>query len=259
MLLEERSGKSDLLINTHMNCLLSISPLKSSHDLKSFRKFFDHCGIQIRSLETLGVTSDTYGKLLCPLLLKLLPSDLVLEYNKLNSEFVVQNLMDFLAKELNSREESERQQTGVRGNPRLGRNYDWGTSYNTPIASPSTSAELINQSRKGRSSVYCIFSSGDYLSSDCRGTVLNVFDQAEKSVNSIAMEVKSLLYIDNCATSVDSVVELNTLREESQKILRKAKFDLWERKNNFLPEKNCHGCFRNRRSKRGISFGSPMG
>ncbi|GFR20121.1 hypothetical protein TNCT_27251 [Trichonephila clavata] len=50
------------------------------------------------------------------------------------------------------------------------------------------------------------------------------------------MKVKSLLYVDNCATSVNSVVELNTLREESQKILKKAKFDLWGRKNNFLPE-----------------------
>ncbi|GFR21008.1 DUF1758 domain-containing protein [Trichonephila clavata] len=167
MLLEERFGKSDLLINTHMNCLLSISPLKSSHDLKSFRKFFDHCQIEIRSFETLGVTSDTYGKLLCPLLLKL-PSNLVLEYNKLNSEFVLQNLMDFLGKELNSREKSERQQTEVRGNPRLDRNIDSGMSYNTPIASPSTAAELINHSRKpGKGSVYCTFCSGDHLSSDC--------------------------------------------------------------------------------------------
>ncbi|GFX58308.1 uncharacterized protein TNCV_204951 [Trichonephila clavipes] len=80
---------------------------------ESFRKSLDHCQIPIRSLETLGVTSDTYGKLLCPLLLKLLPTDLVLECNKLNNELVVQNLMDFSAKELHSREKSERQLSGV--------------------------------------------------------------------------------------------------------------------------------------------------
>ncbi|GFR21011.1 integrase catalytic domain-containing protein [Trichonephila clavata] len=51
------------------------------------------------------------------------------------------------------------------------------------------------------------------------------------------MKVKSLLYIDNCATSVNSVVELNTLREESPRILKKKdKFDPRGRKNNFLSE-----------------------
>ncbi|GFY48830.1 hypothetical protein TNIN_140601 [Trichonephila inaurata madagascariensis] len=64
------------------------------------------------------------------------------------NELVVQNLMDFLAKELYSREKSERQLSGAWGNSRLVRNYDPGTSYETPLVNPSTAEALINQPRK---------------------------------------------------------------------------------------------------------------
>ncbi|GFY43322.1 integrase catalytic domain-containing protein [Trichonephila inaurata madagascariensis] len=50
------------------------------------------------------------------------------------------------------------------------------------------------------------------------------------------MKLKSSLYIDNCVACVNSVAELNTFREESKKILKKAKSDLRGWKNNFLPE-----------------------
>ncbi|GFY44580.1 uncharacterized protein TNIN_435861 [Trichonephila inaurata madagascariensis] len=59
------------------------APLKNSNNLRSFRKFIDNCNVQLRSLNPLGVSSANYGKILCPMLLKLIPSDLVLDYNKL--------------------------------------------------------------------------------------------------------------------------------------------------------------------------------
>lgn len=84
-LLTERFGKRDILINSHLNNLLNIPPLRNSNDLIRFRTIVDKCQTQIRSLESLGVVSSTYGSILCPILLKLLPSDLVLAFNKIES------------------------------------------------------------------------------------------------------------------------------------------------------------------------------
>ncbi|GFY45233.1 transposon Ty3-G Gag-Pol polyprotein [Trichonephila inaurata madagascariensis] len=98
-LLKNRFANSEILIQAHMNKILSLQPLKNSYDLRSFRKFVDNCNIQLRSLNSLGVSSANYGKILCPMLLKLIPSDLVLDYNKLqqrDSGSDIQQLLSFL-------------------------------------------------------------------------------------------------------------------------------------------------------------------
>ncbi|RWS05185.1 hypothetical protein B4U79_08647, partial [Dinothrombium tinctorium] len=81
-LLKNRFGREDVVINAHMNKLLAIDPVKRSSEVKLLRRLYDECEVQIRSLETLGVTADTYGNLLCPILLKLIPDDIALEYSR---------------------------------------------------------------------------------------------------------------------------------------------------------------------------------
>ncbi|GFW42993.1 transposon Ty3-G Gag-Pol polyprotein [Trichonephila clavipes] len=75
-LLKNRFANPEILIQAHVNKILSLQPLKNSNDLRSFRKFVDNCNVQLRSLNSLGVPSANYGKILCPMLLKLIPSDL---------------------------------------------------------------------------------------------------------------------------------------------------------------------------------------
>ncbi|GBO30226.1 hypothetical protein AVEN_182015-1, partial [Araneus ventricosus] len=107
-LLKERFGRSDVLINTHLNNLLRIFPLKNSDDIVSFRKMFDNIQTEIRSLESLNVLKETYQNLLCPLLLKCLPPDLVLEYNKSmkSDKYEINELVDFLSIQLKAKERS---------------------------------------------------------------------------------------------------------------------------------------------------------
>ncbi|GBN98169.1 hypothetical protein AVEN_78940-1 [Araneus ventricosus] len=81
-LLEQRFGRKETLVNTHMSQLLEIPPLKRSNDVKSFRQLFDKVQIHIRSLESLGIKSDTFSTLLSPVILKSLTSDSVFEFNK---------------------------------------------------------------------------------------------------------------------------------------------------------------------------------
>ncbi|GFQ65761.1 integrase catalytic domain-containing protein [Trichonephila clavata] len=108
-LLKNRFANPEILIQDHMNKILSLQPLKNSNDLRSFRKFVDNCNVQLRSLNSLGVSSANYGKILCPMLLKLIPSDLLLDYNKLQqngSGSDIQQLLSFLTQSLTAREQT---------------------------------------------------------------------------------------------------------------------------------------------------------
>ncbi|GBO29392.1 hypothetical protein AVEN_84378-1, partial [Araneus ventricosus] len=104
---KDRFGRKDAIINSHMQKLLSVTPLKRSND--GLRQFFDMCQTQIRSLESLGVSFESFSTLLCPLILNCLPYDLVLEFNKETegSEYKLDKLLKFLNKEISARERAE--------------------------------------------------------------------------------------------------------------------------------------------------------
>ncbi|CAI5682672.1 unnamed protein product [Oreochromis niloticus] len=106
-LLQNRFGRKDVVISAHMSKLLNLTPVKKSSDVHALRQLYDECEIQIRSLESLGVVSESYGSLLCPILLKMIPDDIALEYSRQRNgdeEWKVSEMVTFLQKEVQSRE-----------------------------------------------------------------------------------------------------------------------------------------------------------
>ena len=106
-LLQNRFGRKDIVVSAHMSKLLNLTPVKRSADIMALRHLYDECEIQIRSLESLGVHSDTYGCLLCPVLLQLIPDDIALAYTRKSDpsgEWKVLELIQFLQNEVQSRE-----------------------------------------------------------------------------------------------------------------------------------------------------------
>ncbi|UYV78489.1 hypothetical protein LAZ67_16001717 [Cordylochernes scorpioides] len=100
-LLKKRFGKGERLIDVHMNNLLALKPLRVTKDVRAFRELYGRILVQIRSLESLGVVVESYGNLLCPLLLKLLPSDLKLElHREFTGAFSLGDLIEFLKRQL---------------------------------------------------------------------------------------------------------------------------------------------------------------
>ncbi|GFT67061.1 uncharacterized protein TNCV_4313311 [Trichonephila clavipes] len=63
-ILKDRFGRKDAIINSHMQKLLSVTPLKRSDDTKVLRQFFDMCQTQIRSLESLDVSFESFSNVL---------------------------------------------------------------------------------------------------------------------------------------------------------------------------------------------------
>ncbi|GFT08839.1 uncharacterized protein TNCV_2407001 [Trichonephila clavipes] len=56
--------------------------IQNPTDIVGLRNLYDRAGTQIRSLESLGVKGESYSNLLTPILLKQIPSELVLEFNR---------------------------------------------------------------------------------------------------------------------------------------------------------------------------------
>ncbi|UYV72361.1 hypothetical protein LAZ67_9002779, partial [Cordylochernes scorpioides] len=150
-LLKDRFGREDILISRHMNNLLSMRPLKTSSDVRTFRELFDNLSVQIRSLESLNLSIDVYGQLLCPIIIKLLPADLNLELNKeLPTGYVINDLITFLERQLTAREKSFRNEIGD-GNESTSKPKT--RFYNEkPIA---TASELLNSVHKSNECVFC--------------------------------------------------------------------------------------------------------
>ena len=75
-ILRRRFGNKQLIINKHMEQLLSIDAVTSQHDVKGLRHLYDIIEANVRSLDSLGVKAESYGSLLSSVLMNKLPSKL---------------------------------------------------------------------------------------------------------------------------------------------------------------------------------------
>ena len=105
-ILKKRYGDKSQIISKHMDTLLSTEAVTSAHNLKGLRHLHDTVESHIRSLKTLGVTSDSYGSLLSPVLLKKLPQDLRLIISRkiVGREMKLDELLELVEEELVARE-----------------------------------------------------------------------------------------------------------------------------------------------------------
>ncbi|GFQ73516.1 integrase catalytic domain-containing protein [Trichonephila clavata] len=108
-ILEDRFGRKELIVDYHMNRLLNLSPVRKSFDVIALRKLYDQLEINIRGLESLEIFPDSYSCLLFPIIMKAIPPDLALEYNKkhIEKQSQVTDLTTYLRGEVESRERTE--------------------------------------------------------------------------------------------------------------------------------------------------------
>ncbi|GFR00893.1 integrase catalytic domain-containing protein [Trichonephila clavata] len=108
-ILEDRFGIKELIVDYHMTRLLNLSPVRKSFDVIALRKPYDQLEINIRGLESLEIFPDSYSCLLFPIIMKAIPPDLALEYNKKHNEkqSQVTDLTTYLRGEVESRERTK--------------------------------------------------------------------------------------------------------------------------------------------------------
>ena len=75
-ILKKRFGQPQIIINAHMESLVKIAAVTSDSNLKRLRELYDQVEAHVRALQALGVESGSYGKLLIPLLIEKLQTNL---------------------------------------------------------------------------------------------------------------------------------------------------------------------------------------
>ncbi|GFX84237.1 DUF1758 domain-containing protein [Trichonephila clavipes] len=108
-ILENRFGRKELIVDFHMNRLLNLTPVRKSFDVIALRNLYDQLEINIRGLESLEISPNSYSCLLFLIIMKAIPPDLALEYNKKHNETQSQitDLIAYLRSEVESRERTE--------------------------------------------------------------------------------------------------------------------------------------------------------
>nr|XP_047140922.1 uncharacterized protein LOC124815987 [Hydra vulgaris] len=107
-ILKERYENKQNMISSHMRKLLSFERVHSLNKIEKLRHLLDNIEIQIRSLETLKITSEMYGPLLIPIILQKIPEELNLIINRQldkNSSWDILTIINILKSELRAREQ----------------------------------------------------------------------------------------------------------------------------------------------------------
>lgn len=76
--LRKRFGNPQLIVNCHMEALLSATAVSSQNDVQGLRKLHNSVEAHIRGLRALGVPAETYGGLLMSVLVNKLPPEVKL-------------------------------------------------------------------------------------------------------------------------------------------------------------------------------------
>ena len=74
-ILKKRFGNKQQIISKHMDILVNVEPVTSQYHLKTLHHLYDIVESNIRSLGSLGISSDSYGSILASVLIQKLPQD----------------------------------------------------------------------------------------------------------------------------------------------------------------------------------------
>ena len=108
-ILKKRFGNKQQIIAKHMDILLNLEAVTSSHNLRALRHLYDLTESHVRSLKSLGVESSSYGSMLSSVLLNKLPSDLRLIVSRKvpESDWNLDSLLKIVEEEIVARERVE--------------------------------------------------------------------------------------------------------------------------------------------------------
>ncbi|GBM86013.1 Glucose dehydrogenase [FAD, quinone] [Araneus ventricosus] len=108
-ILKDRFGRKDVIISSYMNKIINIELERNSSNLNALRRLYDDLITSARNLDTMSVTSGSYSCMLISMVLKKIPYNMVLEYNRekgSKSEVEVSELLDYIESEVKCRESS---------------------------------------------------------------------------------------------------------------------------------------------------------
>ena len=160
-ILHKRFGRVQNIISTHMDEMLKI-PACTSDKASQLRLVYDKIDINIRGLESLGVSSHQYGSLLIPVIMSKLPHEITIQVarNTAREVWVMADLLEVIRQEVETREFKE----GVKTNVTLEKLHP--NHHKTPTANALLSQDGTRFSSTGNQ-VKCAYCGGAHFSASC--------------------------------------------------------------------------------------------
>ncbi len=148
-ILKERFAQKDLIINSHMECLLSLAKVGSMNEPHKVREIYDKIETNIRGLKALGINSDQYGTLLMPILLSKIPNELKLAISRVvkKDDWNLDNIMNAFKTELEAHERCV--------NSVVNLTQGANSSNRSQRNMPTTTSALFSNEVKAISCTYC--------------------------------------------------------------------------------------------------------
>ena len=105
-LLKERYGNKQVVISSQMDSLLKLPEATSMGEVKKLRNIYDKLELHVRSPRNVGVSPDTYGSFLAPVVMSKIPEELriIITRGLPSGEWKLEPLLKIFNTELQLRE-----------------------------------------------------------------------------------------------------------------------------------------------------------
>ena len=101
----KRFGSKQVIISKHIETLMQLPKLNNSRDLKQLRQLLDKTEAATRSLQGIGISSETYGTFLTPVVMAKIPQEVRLILSRgMSDEWDLDRVMESFAEGLQIRE-----------------------------------------------------------------------------------------------------------------------------------------------------------
>ena len=168
-LLNKRFGNRQIIISRHIEGLMDLPKVTKENDLRSLRQLYDKTESTVRSLKGIGITTESYGTLLTPIIMSKIPPEMrLLVSRQLKDEWDLDGTLKILGEELSLREKCAYAPI----NATSGFNGMQATKTKTKTTPESTTATFMveneNVVAKSNNSVpFCLFCGKQHYSSSC--------------------------------------------------------------------------------------------
>ena len=161
-ILHDRFGRPQQVIAAHMDEILKIQTC-NGEKLSSLRYIYDKICVHVRSLASLGVSSQQYGSLLIPIIMSKLPNDIRLQIARKapKETWKIDDLLSTIKLEIEARETSEATKSSVNNQQVHKRNN-----------APTANAMVVKSGKHLDSSkIQCVYCGDYHYSASCEKVV----------------------------------------------------------------------------------------
>ena len=143
--LKKRFGSTQLIVNKHMDGLLSLPTVNSHHDVKGLRRLYDAVESYVRGLRALGVPTEFYGGMLISIIMSKLPAEIFLIVSReiTTDSWEISDVLTTIDREVTIREHA------------ISSSSVPDTHTTKKHKSPQTASALLNSAPRVNRCIYC--------------------------------------------------------------------------------------------------------